>query len=177
MDAAGRALRPGRRLHRMGAMKKVLVAVAFLLVWSLSAGASPQEDAIASDAQVKIAVSVAPQSVGAGSDASVTVKLSPKPGIKMNRYPKIKVQVPAVAGLVGSAEQTLGNAGPPAADQLETNYFHDGVDPLRLTLHLDAGATKGRHDIHAKLSYFYCVAASGYCAPAKTDLTIPITIR
>ena len=120
---------------------------------------------------------VSQQSAGPGSDASVLVKLDPKPGIKLNKYPKIKLQVPAVDGLVAGAEQSVGNTAPPAADQLEANYFHGGVDPLNLTLHIDPAAAKGRREIHAKLSYFYCVAASGYCAPAKTELTIPVTIR
>jgi hypothetical protein len=71
----------------------------------------------------------------------------------------------------------LGNAAPPPPDNLDANYFHGGVDPLKLSLHLDAAAPKGRHEIPAKLSYFYCVAASGYCAPAKTDVTIPITVQ
>jgi len=50
--------------------------------------------------------------------------------------------------------------GPPPADQLDANYFHGGIDPLTLKLHVDAQAVKGPHDIPAKLSYFYCVAAS-----------------
>jgi hypothetical protein len=115
--------------------------------------------------------------VGAGSDALVTVKLDPKPGIKLNKYPKIKLQIPAAPGLVGAAEQSLGNPAPPPPDQLDANYFHGAIDPLTLTLHLDAQAVKGPHEIRAKLSYFYCVAASGYCAPAKTELTIPVTVR
>ncbi len=126
---------------------------------------------------MKIGVSVSPPSIAAGSDTSVTVRLDPKSGIKLNKYPKIKLQVPAVAGLVDSAEQSLGNSAPPPADQLESNYFHGGVDPLTVTLHLDAKAEKGPHEIRAKLSYFYCVAASGYCAPAKTEVTIPVTVR
>ena len=131
----------------------------------------------ASDAPVRVEVAVTPDAVGAGSDASVVVKIAPKPGIKMNKYPKIKLRVPAVAGLVDGAERSLGNAGPPPPDDMETNYFHGGVDPLTLTLHLDANAQSGKHDIRAELSYFYCVAASGFCAPAKAELTIPVTVR
>jgi hypothetical protein len=130
-----------------------------------------------SEAPVEIVVVVSPSAVAAGSDTSVTVRLNPKPGIKMNKYPKIKLQVPAVPGLLGAAEGSLGNAAPPPADQLDSNYFHGGVDPLTVTLHLDPEATKGPHEIRAKLSYFYCVAASGYCAPAKSEVTIPVTVR
>ena len=140
-------------------------------------GAVPDGHSVASEAPVKIAVLVSPAAVAAGSDTSVTVRLDPRPGIKMNKYPKIKLQVPAIPGLVDAAERSLGNSAPPPADQLDSNYFHGGVDPLTVKLHLDAQATKGPHEIRAKLSYFYCVAASGYCAPAKTEVTIPLPVR
>ena len=170
-------MRGRRALPRMTRMKTVAAFLAILIVAVSPVKAAPDGRLPASEAPVKVAVAVSPEAVGAGSDASVTVKLDPKPGIKMNRYPKIKLQVPAVPGLVEAAEQSLGNSAPPPADQLDANYFHGGVDPLTITLHLDAQAAKGRHDIRAKLSYFYCVAASGYCAPAKAELTIPVTVR
>jgi len=161
-------------------MQGVKILAAFLAIVTLAvsaAGAAPDGRLAASEAPVKVAVAVSPEAVDAGSDTSVTVRLDPGPGIKMNKYPKIKLQIPAVPGLVDAAEQSLGNSAPPPADQLDTNYFHGGVAPLTITLHLDAQAAKGRHVIRAKLSYFYCVAASGYCAPAKTELTIPVTVR
>jgi len=147
-----------------------------LLVVS-SAVASADTPSGSSEPPVKIAIAVAPQAVAAGSELAVTVRLVPRPGIKLNKYPKIKLQVPAVSGLVAAAENSLGNAAPPPANQLDANYFHGDVDPLTVTLRMDAQAAKGRHDVRAKLSYFYCVAASGYCAPAKTDVTIPVTVR
>jgi len=157
---------------------KIRIAL-FLSLFSAICGvraASPSGPA-ATDTPVKVSVAVSPQTIGAGSDTVVTVKLDPKPGIKLNKYPKIKLQIPAVAGLVDAAEQSLGNPAPPPADQLDANYFHGGIDPLTLTLHLDPQVAKGPHDIRAKLNYFYCVAASGFCAPFKTELTIPVTIR
>jgi len=158
-------------------MKTLASAVAIVICAVSASGTPPEPASVAADAQVKIAVTVAPRPVSAGSDASVTVRLDPKPGIKLNKYPKIKLQIPAVEGLTGSADQSVGNTAPPPADQLEANYFHGAVDPLNVTLHLDADAAAGRHEIHAKLSYFYCVAASGYCAPAKAELKIPVTIH
>jgi len=154
--------------------------IGLLLVFFLAvapAGAAPSGGGAPSDTPVKISVAVSPQTIGAGAETVVTVKLDPKSGIKLNKYPKIKLLIPAVPGLVGAAEQSMGNPGPPPADQLDSNYFHGSIDPLTITLHLDAQAAKGQHDILAKLSYFYCVAASGYCAPAKTELKIPVTVR
>jgi len=161
-------------------MKRMKTRAAFLVILFLAvlpAGAASGGGLAPLETPIKVTVAVSPAMVGAGSDAVVTVKLDPKPGIKMNKYPKIKLLIPAVPGLVDAAEQSLGNPAPPPADQLDANYYHGGVDPLTITLHLDAQAAKGQHDIRAKLSYFYCVAASGYCAPAKTELTIPVTVR
>ena len=151
--------------------------VVCLLVLAVSTRVAGAGVSAASEAPVRVAVAVSPGAVGAGSETSVTVRLDPKPGIKLNKYPKIKIQIPAVPGLVAAAEQSVGNPAAPPADQMETNYFHGSVDPLTIALHVDPQAAKGRHDIQAKLSYFYCVAASGYCAPAKADVTIPVTVR
>jgi hypothetical protein len=129
------------------------------------------------DPPVKWAVSVAPAAVPAGSEASATVTLVPKAGIKLNKYPKIKLQIPASAGVVDAAEGSMGNAAPPSADNLDANYYHGDVEPLIVKFHVDAAATPGRHEVPAKLSYFYCVAASGYCAPAKIAVSIPVTVR
>jgi len=161
----------------MSGMKNLAISVAFLYLAGGSSAASPGGGPAPSEAPVKVTIAVSPAAVAAGSDAAVTVKIDPKPGIKMNKYPKIKIQIPAVPGLVDAAELSLGNSAPPPADQLEANYFHGAVDPLKITLHLDGHAAKGPHEIRGKLSYFYCVAASGYCAPAKAELTIPVTIR
>jgi len=161
----------------MSGVKNRAVSLAFLCLVGGLAAAGTEAGLAPSEAPIKVTVAVSPGAVDAGSDAAVTVKIDPRPGIKMNKYPKIKLLIPAVPGLVDAAEQSLGNPAAPPADQLEANYFHGGVDPLTLTLHLDGRATKGPHEIRGKLSYFYCVAASGYCAPAKADVTIPVTIR
>jgi len=154
---------------------KTLAAVSILSVLALAsvAWAAPE----APDSPVTVTVSVAPGSVTAGGDATATVSLVPKPGIKLNKYPKIKIQIPASEGLVAAAEASIGNAAPPAADKLDANYFHGTVDPLKVSFRVDTTATQGPHEVPAKLSYFYCVAASGYCAPAKVAVSIPVTVR
>jgi hypothetical protein len=164
----------------MNGMRTLLIAFVSAVSLQLTHAApapAPAPAPGAAGAPVDIKVSVAPVAVVAGSDASVTVELTPKPGIKMNKYPKLKLQVPAVPGLTAGAEQAIGNSGPPPADQMDSNYFHGAVDPLKVTLHVDPQAAKGKHDVPAKVSYFYCVASSGYCAPAKADVTIPVTVR
>ncbi len=124
----------------------------------------------------RIEVSVSPQAARAGGEARVTVRLNPADGIKINKYPKIKLKVPGQEGLVLSAEVAVGNAEPPPPDHIEGNYFKT-VDPVELTLRLDPKASAGEHKVSGLLSYFYCVAASGFCAPAKVPVTIPLLVR
>lgn len=123
-----------------------------------------------------ISIAVSPESVAPGGEAAVTVRLVPGSGIKINKYPRIKVIVPEKAGLVAASEASVGNDSAPPPDKLETNYFKT-IDPVQLKLKLDTAAPKGRQEIDGKVSYFYCVAASGYCAPAKVAVKIPVVVR
>ena len=147
------------------------------LVGLLAVSTSLVAESGSQDAPVTLVVSVDPAAVTRGNVASATVRLLPKPGIKLNKYPKIKLQIPAAKGLVDAAEGSMGNPAPPSSDNLDANYFHGDVDPLIVTFHVDPAAAHGQHEIPAKLSYFYCVAASGYCAPAKVAVSIPVTVR
>jgi hypothetical protein len=124
----------------------------------------------------KLDIKVTPGTVEAGADATVTLKIVPIEGVKINRYPKIKLQVPAQAGLVGEARVEIGDAKPPPPEKMSTNYYKT-VDPLELRLTLDDAATSGKHELDAKLTYFYCVSASGFCAPARLSIKIPVAVR
>ena len=124
----------------------------------------------------KLNISVSPESVEPGARASVTVRLVPKDGVKINRYPKIKLQVPAEQGLVLESNVEMGDAKPPPPDKMDTNYYKV-VDPVELMMTLDKQAKSGEHHIDAKLTYYYCVTAIGFCAPARIPIKIPVTVR
>jgi hypothetical protein len=124
----------------------------------------------------KIDVDVAPAQVTAGGSAQVTVRLEPIAGVQINRYPQITLKIPARDGLVGEGEVAVGSAAPPSPSKLDSNYF-DTVDPLTLELRVDESAPRGKHSVAGELTYFYCVKASGFCAPKKTSVEIPLEIR
>lgn len=151
-----------------------LVAAVFAVSPFLAAAAPAPKGAAGEPAAFRIEVS--PAVVEPGQAAEVRVVLEPAPGIKINKYPRIRLKIPAAPGVVAEAEGSVGADAPPPPDQLETNYFKS-IDPLRATVQVDPEADAGAHEIPAKLSYFYCVASSGYCAPARVDVKIPIAIR
>ena len=126
-----------------------------------------------------ISIEVSSDATAPGSTVGVTVTLAARPGIQINRYPKISIKVAAVEGMVAEAEGTVGNDRSPTPEEMESgaNYYGATVDPLEFTLALDAGAPSGSHSIPAKLKYYYCVKKSGFCAPKKIEIGIPVTIR
>ena len=144
------------------------------LIAAVVLAAAPGSIPAGENASLKILVE--PNPVTAGAETKVTAQLVPNAGIKINKYPKIKLAVAEQAGLVAPAEGSVGAAAPPPPEDLESNYFKT-IDPVSVPLKLDPKAAKGKHEIPARLTYFYCVAASGYCAPARVNVKIPVEVR
>lgn len=124
----------------------------------------------------KVTITVSPESLVPGGEAQVTVKLTPSSGVKINRYPKITVSVPAQEGLVAETGAEVGSDSPPPLDDPDSNYFKV-VDPVTLKLDLDDAISSGAHQIEAKLTYFYCVVKSGFCAPKRMPVKIAFNVR
>jgi hypothetical protein len=151
----------------------LLLAVAALAAFPAFAAADGPPEV---PADLQVAVSA--DGVAPGETVDVDVVVVPKPGIKINRYPNVTVQVPEVDGLVAAAQGKAGSSKPPTPEDMEAgrNYFKT-VDPVRVTLAIDAGADAGAHRVEADVKYFYCVTSSGFCAPKKTKVTIPLQVR
>lgn len=124
----------------------------------------------------EVAISVSPEGVAPGQSLRVRLDLQPIAGVKLNRYPKVKLQVPGHDGLVGAVEAAVGSDAPPPLDKMNTNYF-EKFGGLELELHVDDRARPGQHKLDATLTYFYCMPASGFCAPHRAAITIPLTVR
>ncbi len=133
---------------------------------------SPKPPAIPAHFELK----VDPVVVAPGSEATVLLQLSPVDGVKINRYPRVRLKVPPTEGLVGEAEGSVGNDKAPPPGQMDANYFKK-VDPVELTLSIDESAPDGTHEIPAKLTYFYCVTASGFCAPKTVPVDITLRVE
>lgn len=151
-------------------------ALILALAACLSAVAAPAARKKAGGDPATFKIAVQPQGVAPGGETEVSLQLLPASGIKINKYPRIKLRVMGPEGLVEATEGSIGADAPPPPDQLETNYFK-AIDPVKVKLKIGAQATRGAHEIEGMLSYFYCVAASGYCAPAKVAVKIPVTVR
>jgi hypothetical protein len=131
------------------------------------------------DVPAVLTVSVRPEAVAPGETARVRIDLAPVDGIKINRYPQIKLVVPARSGVVAAGEVKVGDSRPPSPEKMESggNYFAT-VDPVELDLAVDAAAKPGQHDVEGELTYFYCVTKDGFfCAPKRVKVAIPLRVR
>ena len=124
----------------------------------------------------KIAISVDPVAATPGSPVQVKLDLQPITGVKINRYPQVKLEVPGKEGVVAAGKAAAGSATPPPVEKMSTNYFEQ-FDGLELELAVDESAPAGRHQVEGKLTYFYCMPANGFCAPHRVPVKIPIEIR
>jgi hypothetical protein len=150
----------------------VIGVLTALIAADCTTAGSPEPPAVPASFKVE----VTPASVLPGGEARVRLSLSAAEGVKINRYPRIKLEVPAIDGVVAAAEGSVGNDKAPPPGKMETNYFKK-VDPVEVTLSVDPGAALGDHDIAAKLTYFYCVAASGFCAPKTVPVEISLRVE
>jgi hypothetical protein len=147
-----------------------VIAAATLVAMAAQPPKPPAEPA-------KIAISVEPESVSPGGRAEATLTLAPIEGVVINRYPKITLKVAETEGLVHAAEVAVGNDAPPPPDDKSGSNYFDEVDPVRLTLSFDEAVKSGAHEIDGKLKYYYCVKKSGFCAPKRMTVKIPVRIR
>jgi hypothetical protein len=161
-------------MNNLSITKFCFAAAATLLLACTLVGAG--EAAKPPAVPAKIEISVSPESVPAGGKAEASLQLTPIQGVAINRYPKISLKIAELEGVVGGAESKVGDDAPPPPEQTGGNYF-DKVDPIKIVIAMDKAAKPGEHEIEAKLKYYYCVKKSGFCAPKRATVKIPIEVR
>jgi hypothetical protein len=159
------------RLGRRSADWAVLGGLVLLALGAARSAARPPAE------PARIQIAVTPTAVVPGSRAEVKVDLTATPGVKINRYPKIKLVIDPRPGIARGGDVSAGNDAPPKVDDANANYFASPIEPLKLQIAVDEKATRGRHELEGTLTYFYCVTESGFCAPFRAPVKIPIEVR
>jgi hypothetical protein len=144
------------------------------LFWGFACAAGEPPGPAADPVRVK--VSVRPEAVAPGGRFVATFELLPAAGIKVTRYPKVSIEVPAQEGVAAPASKAIGSDRPPDENALDSNYF-EKLEPIPLDIEVDRSAPRGRRELAARLRYAYCVAASGTCVPVRKEVRFPITVR
>jgi len=123
--------------------------------------------------RLEIAVTQSPEPARPGDAAEVTLAVSTPEGIVLNRYPGITLRIGEAHGVEAPHGEVFVGSKKPIRDE-HAFYFKTPV-PIRFTLVPAAGAPP-LVKVPAKLSFFYCVKKSGYCAPGHQEIEIPLRV-
>lgn len=124
--------------------------------------------------ELKVTVAQDPAAARRGQSAKVRVTVAPPEGIKLNQYPGITLKVAPAAGLsVARPEAFVGLTEP--LDDPEKFGFPGPIDPLVLDVKVDGGAA-GTRTLDGTIKFFFCVKASGYCAPGEMKVKLPVKV-
>jgi len=145
------------------------IVLAALLIASITAAAAaiPPVD-------VKVQVDLAPGPVKAGSKSEAVVTLTPPSGIHINQYPPIRLTLENAPPVIFEPESyKVGLDAMP--DDPEKNPFKT-VDPIKVHFRVTPHSADAKVPVKGKVKFFYCVKASGYCAPGTKDVvfTVPV---
>ena len=142
---------------------------AVCLAASLTGGA-----AAIPDVDLKIQVALAPEPVKAGSKSEAVVTLTPPSGIHVNQYPPIRLTLDSAPPVIFEPDSyKLGLDAMP--DPPEKNPFKT-IDPIKVRFRVAPHASDSKVAVKGKLKFFYCVAASGYCAPGTKDVAFTVQV-
>ena len=127
------------------------------------------------DLDLKINIAVPQQAVATGAEAEAVVSITPPAGVKLNKYPPIRVTVEGNPPI--EFEQTTVKVGlDEMPENAELNHF-DTIEPIHLKFKVGKHNGDGKIPIRGKVKLTYCVAKSGYCAPVTKDLSFAVPIQ
>ena len=109
-----------------------------------------------------------------GGDAYVAVTFAPRDkDIVVNEEPAPRLKLAADESVLVDKQKPAGRA---VYDPENPKYLDLAV-PVHLAVALKPAAPKGRHDVKAKLTYFYCSKREGWCRKGTEDLEFPVQVR
>lgn len=119
--------------------------------------------------EMKLKITQDPDPLKAGTGGVVRVLIEPPEGITLNRYPGIKLVIEKPGGVsLGSSEAFVGTTTP---IENPDEFAFKKIEPLELKL---TPTRAGTAELEGTLTFTYCVKASGFCAPAKQKIKVPV---
>ncbi len=122
---------------------------------------------------MKLDVAVEPSPAKPGEAATVKVSIVPPEGIALNRYPGITLRIDKADRAVLAANEAFVGSKKPIKEVSE--FAFTTIDPLVLTVTPQPGGGATRQ-LEGELKFFYCVKASGYCAPGTQAVKLDVPV-
>jgi hypothetical protein len=111
-----------------------------------------------------------PLAVKAGQPSEVAVTFELMNGYAINRTPQMQLKLTDAPGV--TLEQTEFKSNPD--DPKSKDEYYVDLPAIKVPLRI---AKAGRYEIPARLVYFFCSKADGFCARNILDFRIPVNVN
>ena len=148
--------------------RTILAGAVFAAVLAQQGLAAAPEKAKLPQVAVKLDLSHVPDPIPVGREATVKIAVTPPPGIALNRYPGITLKLDRSESLRTISNEAFVGSRDPIEDP--DAFAFRRIDPLVLKL----TPTRAGAQLSGTLTFFYCVKASGFCAPGKQTVQLPL---
>jgi hypothetical protein len=127
---------------------------------------------VASSPYVSVTAEFVPASKP-GGEAHVAVTFAPRDkDVVVNEEPGPRLKLEADEAVLVDKQKPAGRA---VYDPENPKYL-DVAIPVHLPVAVKPSAPKGRHDVKAKLTYFYCSKREGWCRKGTEDLEFQVRV-
>ena len=110
-----------------------------------------------------------------GADAHVAVMFTARdPDIRVNEEPGPRLKLATDEPVLVDKQKVPAKA---AVYDPENPKYLDAALPVHLPVAVKPTASKGRHLVKAKLTYFYCSKREGWCRKGTEDVEFPVDVR
>ena len=123
--------------------------------------------------KLQVETSQEPTPAAPGAETRVSVTVGPPKGVSLNRYPGIRLKIEEAPGLKAKDREAFVGSDEPVPDPDQAYFGESETLSLRVIPERRGGTMR---TIRARLTYFYCVKESGYCAPGKQTVEIPVEV-
>lgn len=122
---------------------------------------------------LKLTVTQSPDPAQAGREFELSIAIVPPTGITLNQYPGITLKIEKAPGLRLRDAEVFVGVRKPIEDPAEFPF--KTIEPLKLYA-TPAPGVGSPTTLEGTLKFFYCVKASGYCAPGEMKVKIPVKL-
>jgi hypothetical protein len=147
-----------------------------VLFVAIGIGVHGSADAKAPNEYIDISVKVEKDSLKAGSEGRLLFSLKPKTGFHVNVEPPISIELTGNKGFsLLTKKFTPDSTVKPLTSKDGYKIFNPSA-PVKFAFKIAKSAKPGTHIVQAKLTYYYCSDAEGWCSFTTESFPVKITV-
>ncbi len=127
---------------------------------------------------VKITARAAPDTVRVGKETRLLFQMQPQEGLHLNVEPAITLELIDAKNFALVAKKFTPDSTSKTLTTKDGYKIFDPrhAQPVSFAVKVEKGAKPGRYPLRAKLTYYYCSDAEGWCSFAHEEFVINLVV-